>query len=195
MNSVKCGERLTPVSSLGDTMYCRQIDSDIQVCLSTPQFAGELFELTDRNREFLKRWLPWLDSIRQVSDTQEFIELQLRRFSEGEAVHQTIFYKEQIAGVLGFNLIDATNQIGYLGYWLGQEYNGLGIMTKSVNELVKQGFQNLDLQWIDIRCAVGNRKSRAIPERLGFTNEGTIRRAEKVNGIFNDHVIYGLLKE
>lgn len=175
-------------------MYSRIIDIDIQVSLSMPQFAQELFDLTDKNRQFLKKWLPWIDSVEKPSDTQKFIELQLSKFSKGEVVHQTILYKEKIAGVLGFNLIDQINQIGYLGYWLGEEYNGLGIMTKSVQDLINQGFQYWNLQRIDIRCAVNNTKSRAIPERLGFKNEGIIRRAEKVYDIFYDHVIYGLLK-
>ena len=176
-------------------MYSRTIDDDINVCLSVPQFAEELFELTDKNRQFLMQWLPWLNSIVKPSDTKTYIERQLHRFSKGEAVHQTIFFQKRIAGVLGFNLIDQTNQIGHLGYWLGQEFNGQGIMTKCVQDLINQGFQQWNLQRIEIRCAVSNFKSRAIPERLGFKIEGTIRRAEKVNHTFNDHVIYGLLKE
>ena len=41
-------------------MFFRQIDKDIALSLSIPQYAEELFELTDRNREFLQQWLPWL---------------------------------------------------------------------------------------------------------------------------------------
>ena len=48
---------------------------------------------------------------------------------------------------------------------------------------------------IDIRCAVGNHKSRAIPEGLGFQQEGIIRKAEKVYGNHMDHVVYGLLRQ
>ncbi len=176
-------------------MYYRIIEGDLKVYLSLPKFSDELYKLTDINREFLKSWLPWLNSIRKPSDTKEFIELQLQRFSRGEAVHQTIFYKNNIAGVLGFNKIDQVNGIGHIGYWLGQEYNGLGIMTKSVQDLIINGFHHWNLQRMDIRCAVENEKSRAIPERLGFNNEGTIRRAEKVYDKYNDHVIYGLLKD
>ena len=180
---------------LEKTIYKRTIGDQLKVCLSVPEFSDELFELTDKNRDFLMQWLPWLDSIQGPSDTRMFIELQLSRFRKGEAVHQTIFYQDRIAGVLGFNRIDPANGIGYLGYWLAREYNGRGIMTRSVRDLITLGFAHLGLQRIDIRCAVKNKNSRAIPERLGFKNEGTIRRAEKVNHAFNDHVIYGLLKE
>lgn len=176
-------------------MYCRDINSDLKICLSVPQFAADLFDLTDNNREYLKEWLPWLDSIQKVNDTREFILSQLDQFSKGMAVHHTIFYKDQMAGVLAFNKIDNVNGTGHVGYWLGRQFTGKGIMLKAVEDLINQGFTFWNLQRIEIRCATSNLKSRAIPEKLGFKNEGVIRRAEKVHSHYNDHVVYGLLKE
>jgi ribosomal-protein-serine acetyltransferase len=175
-------------------MFFRQIDRDIRLSLSIPQYAEELFELTDQNRNFLKQWLPWLDNVHKASDTREFLELQLLRFQQGKALHITICDQDQIAGVVGFNKIDRVNSIGHIGYWLGQEYNGKGIMTKSVRELIEIGYSYYSLNRFDIRCAVENSRSRAIPERLGFQNEGIIRHAEKVYDRYLDHVVYGLLK-
>ena len=176
-------------------MFFRYIDDNIKLSLSIPQYAEELFKLTDRNRDFLQQWLPWLDRVTQVSNTKDFLETQLLRFQRGEALHVTIFYQNKIAGVLGYNEIDRASKIGYLGYWLGREYNGRGIMTRSVRELIKIGFDYYTLNRIDLRCAVANNRSRAIPERLGFTNEGIIRQAEKLGDRYVDHVIYGLLKD
>jgi ribosomal-protein-serine acetyltransferase len=176
-------------------MFFRHLDNDTKLSLSIPQYADELFELVDKNREFLKQWLPWLDTATKHSDTKEFIETQLLRFQRGEALHVTIFHGDKISGVLGYDRIDQVNGIGHMGYWLAQEYNGKGIMTKSVKNLIELGFKYYSLNRIEIRCAVNNLKSRAIPERLGFRQEGTIRRALKVYGVYVDHVIYGLLKE
>jgi ribosomal-protein-serine acetyltransferase len=67
-------------------------------------------------------------------------------------------------------------------------------MTKSVAELIEIGRSYYALNRFDIRCAVENNRSRAIPERLGFQNEGIIRHAEKVYDKYLDHVVYGLLK-
>ena len=175
-------------------MFFREIDQDIKLSLSIPQYAEELFELTDKNRDFLRQWLPWLDNVQEVSDTREFLKLQLPRFQKGQALHITIFYQERIAGVVGFNQIDSINNIGYIGYWLGEEYNGRGIMTKSVKELIEIGYSYYSLNRIDIRCAIENSRSRAIPERLKFKNEGIIRNAEKVYDKYLNHVVYGLLK-
>ena len=66
-------------------------------------------------------------------------------------------------------------------------------MTEVVKELIKMAKEDLSLQKIDIRCATGNSKSRAIPERLGFKHEGTLRRAEKLYDRWVDHEVYALL--
>lgn len=176
-------------------MFFRHLNDEVKLSLSISQYADELFELTDGNRDFLKQWLPWLDTVTKPSDTKAFLETQLLRFQRGEALHATIFYRDKIAGVLGYNRIDGMNAIGHLGYWLAQEYNGKGIMRESVKDLIELGFKYYSLERIEIRCAVGNRKSRAIPECLGFHQEGIIRRAEKVYGQHLDHVVYGLLKQ
>ncbi len=175
-------------------MFFRHLNNEVKLSLSIPQYAGALFELTDKNRAFLKKWLPWLDTVTKPSDTKEFIEAQLLRFQRGEALHVTIFYRDDISGVLGYDQIDQANGIGRIGYWQAQEYSGKGIMTKSVKSLIELGFEYYSLNRIEIRCAVNNLKSRAIPERLGFRQEGTIRRALKVNGEYVDHMVYGLLK-
>lgn len=176
-------------------MFFRHLNNESKLSLSIPQYAEELFELTERNRNFLKQWLPWLDTITKPSDTREFIEAQLLRFERGEALHVTIFYRDKIAGVLGYNRIDQVNGIGYVGYWLAREYNGKGIMAESVKDIIELGFEYYSLNRIEIRCAVDNHKSQAIPERLGFQQEGIIRQAEKVYGRYFDHVVYGLLSE
>jgi ribosomal-protein-serine acetyltransferase len=66
-------------------------------------------------------------------------------------------------------------------------------MTTVVRDLIEIGRRHYSLQKIDIRCATGNAKSRAIPERLGFSHEGTLRRAERVYDQWLDHEVYALL--
>ncbi|MGL5795381.1 MAG: GNAT family N-acetyltransferase, partial [Waterburya sp.] len=96
------------------------------------------------------QWLPWLDNVQNPSDTKEFIESQLLRFQQGKALHMTIFYQDKVAGVVVFNQIDRINGIGHIGYWLGYEYNGKGIMTKSVKELIEIGHTYYSLNRFDI---------------------------------------------
>lgn len=174
-------------------MFSRSITPEVEIRLSIPQYADEIFALTESNKTFLGQWLAWLKASRSVDSTREFLQQQLHRFAQVEALHVTIFVDQQIAGVAGFNQIDQVNGIGSIGYWLAQDYNGRGIMTGVVADLITIARAPLGLQKVDIRCATNNQKSRAIPERLGFTHEGTLRRAEKVNDHWLDHEVYGLL--
>ncbi len=157
--------------------------------------AEELFVLVNDNREYLREWLPWLDTITKAKETNAYILTQLEKFARGEALFQVIFYKEKIVGVVAFNTIDTANSIGYIGYWLDQEVTGKGIMTLAVQDLIRMSFNELHLEKVEVRCAAQNMKSRAIPEKIGFKNEGLIRNAENVNGKMLDHVVYGLLKD
>lgn len=126
-------------------MFFRNINSKIKVSLTIPQYAEELFVLIDKNREYLKRWLPWLETVAKPSDTNTFIQKQLQKFIKGDVLNETIFYENKIAGILSFNEIDKENGIGYIGYWLGEQYNGNGIMTLAVSDLIKLGFDYLPI--------------------------------------------------
>ena len=68
-------------------------------------------------------------------------------------------------------------------------------MTKVVRALMDIGFKEFRLNKIEIRAATENVKSRKIPERLGFTEEGTLRQVQWLYDHFVDHVVYGMLKD
>ena len=83
-----------------------------------------------------------------------------------------------------------------IGYWLGEEYQGRGIMTRCVEALCGLAFSELNINRIQIQCAVGNTKSSNIPRRLGFTLEGIARAGElQADGRFSDIEVYSLLRE
>ena len=66
-------------------------------------------------------------------------------------------------------------------------------MTRSVKAVLHYAFENLKLNKIEIRCGVGNAKSRAIPERLGFKLDGILRDEEWLYDHFHDIAVYSLL--
>ena len=69
------------------------------------------------------------------------------------------------------------------------------MVTRAVQTLVSYAFEVLDLRRVEIRCAKENRRSRAVPERLGFKKEGVLRESEWRHDRFYDMVIYGLLAD
>ena len=174
-------------------MFRWTLEDEIELRLLQMRNASEVFALVDADRDFLREWLPWVDNHRDVADTKSFIGEALEQFALGEAIHVGIWYEGIFAGVIGFHRINIDNHVGEIGYWLGEVYQGKGIMTRACRAMVAYGFSELKLNRIEICCASENRKSRAIPERLGFKEEGTLRQAERLRDRFVDNVVYGMV--
>jgi ribosomal-protein-serine acetyltransferase len=104
-----------------------------------------------------------------------------------------IWHEDRLAGVIGYDPIDWENRSTELGYWLGEEYQGKGLVTAACRALVEHAFGELGLNRVVISCATENEKSCAIPERLGFRREGIERQAEWLYDRFVDHVTYSAL--
>jgi ribosomal-protein-serine acetyltransferase len=163
--------------------------------------AAQMFTLTDTNRDYLREWLPWLDTIEGVNDTQNFIEHTRQQAIEREGFVAAIWElgeaaqieKDRIVGVIGLNKIEWQNRIGYIGYWLAESDCGRGIMTSACRVLIEYSFLKLNLNRLVIACACANQRSRSIPIRLGFSHEGVARDAEWLYDRFVDHEIYALL--
>jgi ribosomal-protein-serine acetyltransferase len=176
-------------------MFIHKIDEDLSLKLIELRDGERVFELTNNSRGYLREWLPWLDTTIQLEDTIEFIKICLKGFAENKSLNTVILFRGKIVGVAGYNSIDWSNKTAYIGYWLGEEFQGNGIMTKVANALTDYAISELNLNKIEIRAAVGNKKSRSIPERLNFVNEGCIRQAEWLYDHYVDHIVYGILAE
>ncbi|MFD1019867.1 GNAT family N-acetyltransferase [Thalassobacillus hwangdonensis] len=175
-------------------MFLHTIDEELALKLPELKDAEKVFELTDVSRKYLREWLPWVDGTTTIEDTKGFLEGTRKGFLEERSLTTLILYKGEIVGTAGFNELNRANDTAYIGYWLGEGYQGKGIMTRVVCALVDYAFTELDMNKVDIRAAEGNAKSRAIPERLGFTFEGRIRQAERLYGNYVDHMVYGILE-
>jgi ribosomal-protein-serine acetyltransferase len=155
--------------------------------------ADELFAQVDANRAYLRQWLPWLDTTKALTDTQEFIRYTLQQFAENQGVFTSIYYAHSRVGTISLNRIDWQNRSGFIGYWLAESHQGKGIMTSSCQTFINYAFTVLKLNRLVIYCASENLRSRAIPERLGFVHEGAAREAEWLYDHFVDLEIYSLL--
>jgi ribosomal-protein-serine acetyltransferase len=176
-------------------MFSYKIDEETEIRLLAEQQAGQMFALTDRNRDYLREWLPWVDAARSVEDTRKFIRGSLEQFAANEGFPAGLWHRGELAGAIGFHRIDWPNQRAEIGYWISAEFQGKGIVTRAARALVDYSFGGLGLNRVEIHCAEGNRKSRAIAERLGFRQEGVLRRSALLCDRYVDMVIYGMLKE
>lgn len=170
------------------------VDADIELRLVAEGDAPRIFALTDRDRGYLREWLPWVDNTRTVADTEGFVQRSRDQMRRGEGFHASIEYHGELAGVIGHVYLDPRDRRAEIGYWLGREFQGRGIMTRSCGTMMDYAFRSLGLNRIEIRVDVDNRKSRAIPERLGFVPEAVLRESVQDHGRFRDIVMYAKLR-
>nr|WP_304220259.1 GNAT family protein [Fredinandcohnia onubensis] len=176
-------------------MFKSVIDTNTYLSILEPRHADELFNLIDSSRESIGKWLAFPAYTNEVRDTKLFIDKSLNRFASNNGYWAGIWHKGRIAGSIGYLYLDWSNYKTEIGYWLGKDFEGLGLATKACNILIEHAFTDLKLNKVEINVATGNIRSKAIPERLGFKNEGTIRNYELLNGEYLDRNIYGLLKD
>ena len=129
------------------------VGEDIEIAVLTEDDADRLFALTDSNRTYLRQWLPWVDDTRNVEDTRAFIASSLRRYRDDVGMSCGILYQGNLAGVIGFNTIDWMNFKTEIGYWLGADFQGLGLITRACRAMIDHAFLDLELNKVEIRCA------------------------------------------
>jgi len=168
---------------------------DEEIVLKIPQLeeASILFNLIEKNREHLREYLGWVDGTRSKEDSAQFIQTELKKASDQQALCLFIWFREKLVGVIGCVFIDQLNRSTTIGYWLDQEHQSRGIMTRSIKALIDYIFQVLGLHRIEIQCAVNNIKSQKIPKRLGFQLEGTLKEAIRLDATYVDVHVFGLL--
>ncbi|WP_017186959.1 GNAT family N-acetyltransferase [Alkalibacillus haloalkaliphilus] len=176
-------------------MFTYNIDEDLYLRLIDEGDRDVVFQLTNEGRDYLREWLNWVDGTQKPEDTMGFIKMAKKSYTENSGMHAVIVFRDEVVGIAGYNKLDQSNHIAHIGYWLGEGYQGNGIITKVANALTDYAFNYLKMNKVEIRAASENIKSRAVPERLGYTEEGTIRAAENIYGVYVDHVVYGVLKK
>lgn len=157
--------------------------------------AITLYQMIDRQRKHLGKWLPFVQFMNRQEDIEEFVSLAIsEREMEKDFVYK-ICLDDRLIGLVGTKQTDHINKSTELGYWLSEDHQNSGIMTQSVDTLIQALYTNLGLERIQICCAKENRKSIAIPHRLGFQLEGVKRHGEWLgNHQFRDLLVFSKLK-
>lgn len=171
------------------------VDDNIKLEMTSEKFAAQLFSIINNNREHLSEFLPWVENMKSITDIKHYLQNCERLYEDKKEVSFIIMMNETPVGRIGLHHLNLQNKIGSIGYWIDKNAEGKGIITKSCIKLTSYGFEQLELNRIEIKAAVRNVKSQAIPENLNFTKEGVLREAEFVNNEFIDLFLYSILKK
>jgi ribosomal-protein-serine acetyltransferase len=151
-----------------------------------------LYGIVVAERARLARWLPWAQSSTR-QDIAEFVARTVEQHESGQGMQTAIVVDGRVAGVIGVHGISWANGSTSVGYWLSELYEGRGIMTAAVRAYTDHAFRGWKLNRFELRAAAGNRRSRAVAERLRFVEEGVLRQAERVGNRYHDLVVYSAL--
>lgn len=175
-------------------IFSQKIDNELELVFLQKSMAAELHALITNDVEHLSQWLPWVPQVKIIADSEKFIKDSIEAFAAQKSMNVAISYKGKIVGVAGYNHIHPNLKKLDIGYWLGSEFQGNGIMTRVVKLLTQNAFNNMGMEKVEIAHAVGNLPSQKVIERTGFVQEGIIRNAENIAGKIVDHVVYGIYK-
>jgi len=176
-------------------MFSHQIDDDLKLSLPEPWRAEEIAAIVRGNLKHLQPWMPWAVDDYSIDSAKEWIQRTLAEFAEDGRFNAIVLLDEKPVGAIGFHNLNTANGSAEIGYWIAKEYEGRGIVTRCCRVLIDYLFDVRGLNRIQINCNIENRRSRAVPERLGFTLEGVHRQVEYVNGHFGDWAVYAMLKD
>ena len=171
------------------------VNKDIELRQLEQSDSADIFHAIDSQREYLGKWLPFVEWTKEVKDTENFVDSVVHAPEDGFNFVFTIRKQDKLIGLIGFKGTDKQNQKTEVGYWLSEKHQKQGIMMACVDRLCRFAFEELGMNRIQIKCAVGNTPSQKIPQRLNFTFEGIERDGELLSGnIFTDLEVYSKLK-
>ena len=170
-----------------------------RVMLRTPQMSDypAWAELRASSREFLVPWEPrWaMDELTRASFRRRVRHYQ--RDLREDIGYALFVYSVATGGLVGgvtlCNVRRGVTQSCTLGYWIGGQYAQQGYMTAAVRAVVPFVFDSLDLHRLEAACLPANTASMRLLEKTGFKREGLARRYLRINGGWQDHLLYALL--
>lgn len=162
-----------------------------------PSDAQMLADSVAESLEHLKPWMPW------VHLEPEILEEKVERLKRFRGLFD--LQRDYVYGI--FNK-DETRQLGgtglhtrlsdselEIGYWIHKDFVKQGLTTESTAALIKVAFEIIHIHRIEIHCDPANIASAAIPRKLGFTHEGTLRAKTSFLDRWSDSMIWGLIED
>ena len=163
---------------------------------AAPTDAEAHFEAIVESKAELIPWMPWCHAEYARAETDAWLATRAAARANNES-HDLLILDcavDRIVGAAGLNRVDALNRTANLGYWVRTSATGRGIATAATRRVAKFGFEELELERIEIVAAVGNTASQRVAEKAGARREGVLRNKLCANGGQRDAVMFSFLK-
>ena len=158
---------------------------------------AEWRELRALSRAFLQPWEPtWpADDLSRAAYRRRL--LAYARDREAGAAYPFFVFRESDGALSGgitlSNVRRGVAQMGSVGYWCGRPFARHGHTLAAVRALSDFAFRTLALHRLEAACIPDNTPSRRLLVKAGFEEEGFAKAYLKINGVWRDHVLFGLI--
>ncbi|MFN2745225.1 MULTISPECIES: GNAT family N-acetyltransferase [Bacillus] len=130
-----------------------------------------------------------------MKDSQGFITFAQEEAESGSSLHLDIFEKGRLAGKVCLYQINDRIKTASIGYYIGADFEGRGLVTQAVKQLAAFAYQTRGLNRLEIKVISQNKRSLAVPQRLRFSYEGCLRESGEFQGKPADQLIVSVLKK
>jgi ribosomal-protein-alanine N-acetyltransferase len=157
----------------------------------------EWASLRERSRAFLTPWEPtWPGDDLTKSSFRRRIRRNQQEIENDEAYPFLIFRDDDllVGGLTLGQVRRGVVQSATIGYWIGAPYAGKGFMTRAVHATIGFAFATLRLHRLEASCLPHNEASIRLLQKNGFTREGLARAYLRINGTWQDHLLFGLIE-
>jgi ribosomal-protein-serine acetyltransferase len=157
--------------------------------------AHDLWLAVESSRAHLERWLPWVPFNTDADASFRYAEARASDWDHARACRFSIRERvtKRFLGVVGLEALAHLHESAELGYWLRVDTTGQGFMTEGARAVVTWAFARLNAHRVRVAAATDNHASLAVIRRLGFRFEGIARQAERCQGRWLDHALFGTL--
>lgn len=157
-------------------------------------FDADLWFETNKHRLFLRQYLLWVDDTTSLDDVTKATDKFTTAWNDGNtfAYSLVLCSTGRAVGSIDLHNVDIPNYRADIGYWLSEEHNGKGYMSRAVKLIEKQAFSN-GLHRLQLLIQKDNTPSVRVAEKNHYLFEGTKRQALFKYGHFYDELIYAKL--
>ena len=146
------------------------------------------------NVDALSPWMPWVEhEPMPISERAALLRTFRARFDSGEDLIYGIFETDGERYLGGCGLHQRVGPGGLeIGYWIVRDRWGDGLATEAAAALTRVGFERMGAKRMELRIDPSNVRSLAIPPKLGYTKEGTVRGRICIAGELKPIVVFGM---
>jgi [ribosomal protein S5]-alanine N-acetyltransferase len=184
-------------SNVGLRLYGRRV---VLRPLVAQDFNG-WSEVRRRNGEWLTQWEPMRLTHHPDPETNREVFAARCGARERERLAGTqfafgIFVDGAFAGEINLNnVVRGAFQSATIGYWIDKSRAGRSLMSEAVVVLAQYAFEEMRLHRLEICIIPRNVNSRRVMEKLDVRTEGIAERFLEINGVWEDHIRYGITYE